>query len=76
MQCCVIILVVGISIDYVFIKNAAYTLKKGLKKLGPQISGLLITTAVMYRLLAITICKIIQIQAVVHEILGVKVCVQ
>jgi len=39
MQCCVIILVVGISIDYVFIKNAAYTLKKGYKNWGPKIQA-------------------------------------
>ena len=56
-HCCVVILVVGISIDYVFIKNAAYTLKKGYIKLGPQNSSLCITTAVYYRLLEIGICK-------------------
>ena len=30
MQCCVIILVIGIIIDYVLIKNTAYTLKRAI----------------------------------------------
>ena len=38
--------------------------------MGPQISGLLITTALLYRLLAIRICKIIKIWA--HNKAGVK----
>ena len=34
MHCCIVILVVGIIIDYVFIENTAYTFKKALKKIG------------------------------------------
>ena len=38
--------VVGINIDYVFMNTLLIRQKKGLKKLGPQISGLLTTTVV------------------------------
>ena len=56
MHCCVEILVVGMIINYVFIKTLPM-LKKSAIKIGPQTSGLLITTVVQYRLLAIGICK-------------------
>ena len=45
-HCCVVILVVGIIIDYVFMKTLLILQKKGYRNWGPQISGLLITTVV------------------------------
>ena len=45
MHCCVVILVVGMIIDYVFMKTLPVLKKRGIK-LGPQISGLLITIVV------------------------------
>ena len=69
MQCCVIILVVGISINYVFIKNAAYTLKKGYKNWGTKIQAIVSLQQCGTDFQKLESAKIIEIGAVVHEIL-------
>ena len=68
MRCCVVILVAGIIIDYVFMKTLLILQKKGYKNWGPKILAFSLLQLCSTDCWQLESAKIIEIRAVVQEI--------